>query len=80
MPFVSKAQARKFFATKPGMAKEWAAATPSIKALPERAPGSSLMAASRRRRRPRRVQLGTPPQANGQAINGASLSTTRIGY
>ena len=36
MPFKSKAQARKLFATNPKVAKEFAAATPSIKALPER--------------------------------------------
>lgn len=35
MPFVSKAQERMMFATKPQMAKEWAALTPSIKGLPE---------------------------------------------
>lgn len=36
MPFKSKAQARKLFATNPAVAKEFAAATPSITALPER--------------------------------------------
>jgi hypothetical protein len=39
MPFKSKAQAAKFFADpklRP-MAKEWAAATPSIKSLPQKA-------------------------------------------
>lgn len=36
MPFKSKAQARFMFAKKPEMAKEWAAATPSIKALPNK--------------------------------------------
>lgn len=35
MPFQSKAQARFMFSQHPGMAKEWAKKTPSIKALPE---------------------------------------------
>ena len=35
MPFASKAQARFMFSQKPQMAKEWAALTPSIKALPQ---------------------------------------------
>lgn len=35
MPFKSKAQARFMFAKHPRMAKEWAAKTESIKALPE---------------------------------------------
>lgn len=34
MPFTSKSQARWMFANKPGMAKEWASKTPSIKKLP----------------------------------------------
>lgn len=41
MPFKSKAQARYMFAKHPQMAKEWAAATPSIKALPNRKKKSS---------------------------------------
>lgn len=36
MPFKSKKQARWMFANKPGIAKEWAAATPSIKKLPQK--------------------------------------------
>ena len=36
MPFKSKAQARKLFATNPTVAKEFASKTPSIKALPEK--------------------------------------------
>ena len=36
MPFRSKAQAKWMFSQKPGMAKEWAAATPSIKKLPKK--------------------------------------------
>ena len=36
MPFKSKAQARFMFAKKPAMAKEFAAATPSIKSLPKK--------------------------------------------
>lgn len=36
MPFESKAQARFMFAKHPKMAKEWAAKTPNIKALPNR--------------------------------------------
>lgn len=36
MPFKSKAQAKWMFANKPGMAKEWASATPSIKKLPNK--------------------------------------------
>lgn len=79
MPFASKAQARKLFATNPKVAREFADATPSIKALPERK-GAALTTASKRRRRPRTRQLGTAPQAFGQQVNGASLSTTRIGY
>lgn len=35
MPFKSKAQAKYMFATHPGIAKEFADATPSIKKLPE---------------------------------------------
>lgn len=35
MPFKSKAQARMMFATKPGMAKEFASKTPNMKGLPE---------------------------------------------
>lgn len=37
MPFKSKAQERFMFAKHPNMAKEWAAKTSSIKALPEKA-------------------------------------------
>lgn len=33
-PFKSKQQAKWMYANKPEMAKEWAAKTPSIKALP----------------------------------------------
>lgn len=40
MPFSSKAQARFMFAKHPGMAKEFAAKTPSIKALPQHAKGA----------------------------------------
>lgn len=36
MPFKSEAQARYMYATKPGMAREFSNATPSIKALPEK--------------------------------------------
>ena len=36
MPFKSKAQARFMFAKHPAMAKEFAAATPSIKDLPQK--------------------------------------------
>ena len=36
MPFKSKAEARFMFSQKPEMAKEFADATPSSKALPER--------------------------------------------
>lgn len=36
MPFQSKAQMRYLFANHPGMAKKWAAETPSIKKLPEK--------------------------------------------
>ena len=36
MPFKSKAQMRWMFANKPGMAKEWAHETPSVKRLPQR--------------------------------------------
>ena len=37
MPFVSKRQQRWMFANKPEMARRWAAHTPDLKALPERA-------------------------------------------
>jgi hypothetical protein len=40
MPFESKAQSRYLFATNPKVAKEFAAKTPSIKALPEKVPAS----------------------------------------
>ncbi len=43
--------------------------------------GNALMtalAAVKKKKRP--TQLGTPPVANGQQINGASLSTNRVGY
>jgi hypothetical protein len=36
MPFKSKQQAKFMFAKKPAMAKEWAAATPDIKKLPNK--------------------------------------------
>lgn len=36
MPFKSLAQARLLFAKHPEMAKEWAAKTPNMKALPEK--------------------------------------------
>lgn len=36
MPFKSQFQSRWMFANKPKMAKEWASATPSIKALPQK--------------------------------------------
>jgi hypothetical protein len=36
MPFASKAQARYMFSQHPDIAQEFAAATPSIKALPNR--------------------------------------------
>lgn len=36
MPFDSRAQMKWMFANKPEMAKEWAAKTKNIKALPER--------------------------------------------
>jgi hypothetical protein len=36
MPFKSLAQMRLMFAKNPKMAKEWAAKTPNVKALPEK--------------------------------------------
>ena len=36
MPFKSKAQARKLFATNPKVAREFASKTKSIKSLPEK--------------------------------------------
>lgn len=36
MPFQSKQQAKWMFANKPGMAKEWAKETTSIKKLPKK--------------------------------------------
>jgi hypothetical protein len=36
MPFKSRRQAKFMFAKKPDMAKEWAAATPDMKKLPQR--------------------------------------------
>jgi len=38
MPFKSKAQMRKLFATEPEVAERWAKHTPDIKSLPEKAP------------------------------------------
>ena len=38
MPFKSKAQARYMFATMPETARKWAKKTPSVKALPKKAP------------------------------------------
>lgn len=37
MPFKSRAQAKWMFANKPGMAKEWASKTKSMKSLPKKA-------------------------------------------
>lgn len=37
MPFASKAQVRYLFATEPKVAKEFAAKTPNMKSLPEKA-------------------------------------------
>jgi hypothetical protein len=47
-----------------------------------KSPGGALMTARKRRARrgARARQLGTPPQAYGQRIEGPSSSTTRIGY
>ncbi len=42
MPFKSKAQAKFMFAKKPKLAKEFASATKSIKALPEHVKKSSV--------------------------------------
>jgi hypothetical protein len=44
--------------------------------------GAALMQALKTipKKKGRPVQLGTPPQANGKTITGASTSTTRIGY
>lgn len=44
MPFKSKAQARFMFAKHPQIAKEFAAKTPSIKALPEHHSGKGTRA------------------------------------
>lgn len=40
-------------------------------------PGKALREA---RKKGKRSQLGTPPRASGGTINGASTSTTRVGY
>jgi hypothetical protein len=56
MPFKSKAQERWMFAAekrgevKPGMAEEWAAATPSQKALPQRVGNKEAVSALRHQR------------------------------
>jgi hypothetical protein len=73
-----KAGERVFYATVNRMRK----GSPAERAAqPKRAPGSALMSARSKRRRPaRRTQLGTPPQARGNTVTGAALSTTRIGY
>lgn len=42
MPFRSKAQARFMFAKKPAIAKEFAAKTPRIKALPNKVKGNKI--------------------------------------
>ena len=44
MPFKSKAQARYMFARHPKIAKEFAAKTPSIKALPNKVKGKKKVA------------------------------------
>ena len=44
MPFKSKAQAKYMFAKKPALAKEFAAKTPSIKALPAHHSGKGTKA------------------------------------
>jgi hypothetical protein len=57
-------------------------------AQPPNEAGTALMAAlaaagsegKKKKRQPPLPQLGTPPQATGQPINGASLSTSRVGY
>jgi hypothetical protein len=76
----AKAGERVFYATVNKMRK----GTPAQRAAqPASAPGSALMNARRRRRAGRtktRGNLSGPPQATGAAINGASTSTTRIGY
>lgn len=46
MPFVSQREARWMFANKPALAKEFAAKTASIKALPEK------VGSERKRKRP----------------------------
>lgn len=46
-------------------------------------PGAALMQlllAQRKKKTPGKPPLMTPPQATGQPINGASTSTTRVGY
>ncbi len=49
-PFASKSQARFMFAKKPGIAKEFAAATPNIKSLPNHVPSAKAALASLKKR------------------------------
>lgn len=44
--------------------------------------GAALMKALKAppKKKGRPMQLGTPPQANGKTVTGASTSTTRVGY
>lgn len=49
MPFKSKAQARLMWAKDPKMAQEFADATPSIKALPEKVKPKKKKAASKKK-------------------------------
>jgi hypothetical protein len=48
---------------------------------PKAGTGAVLADAMKKKaRRPRRGQLGTPPSGFGQRVEGASTSTSRVGY
>jgi hypothetical protein len=79
MPFQSRAQMREMFANQPEIAHRWAAMGISPN-LPERVSGGkALMNASKRKRRYSQVAMQSS-NARGRRIEGASTSTTRIGY
>lgn len=73
----AKGGERVFYAT----VNKMRAGSPAQRAAqPAAAPGSALSQAAQRRRRGRPVRLAGPPQANGARIEGASTSTSRVGF
>lgn len=49
-------------------------------AYPKTTAGRELVKALNKRKKPRRTQLPGPIAGTGQQVNGASTSTTRVGY